>query len=244
MTGMKRNLRPAPFNAFTNKYNGKIDRITTQVTLFKAFDPSTTPQEQIPPAFETVALWDTGATKSVVTKATANDMGLIPIGLADVNHAGGHDIRNTYLINVFLPNHVGIAGVMASECPDIVGAFGAIVGMDIIASGDFSITNENGQGLVSFRFPSIRGIDYVLEANKIVYADIRMKDPCPCGKKDEHGNHVKFKDCHAKELFPSLIRCRNATEQIYANRNRTNWSGFFAGCRACRLGVRGVPLAA
>jgi len=32
------------------------------------------------------------------------------------------------VVNLILPNKVGFAGVLVSECPDVVGDFGAIVG--------------------------------------------------------------------------------------------------------------------
>ena len=38
--------------------------------------------------------------------------------------------------------------------------------MDIISLGDFSVTNVDGKTAMSFRFPSIKEVDYVLEANK------------------------------------------------------------------------------
>jgi hypothetical protein len=147
----------ANFSAFTIKYRGRSHRITTPVKLTAAFDPQR-PPDPLPSQFETVALWDTGATNSVVTQATAAALGLVPVGNASVTHAGGSSQVNTYLVNFILPNSVGVAGVMVSECPDIAGNFGAIVGMDIISSGDLAITNVDGQTWMSFRYPSIQAL--------------------------------------------------------------------------------------
>lgn len=194
---MKHNHKQ-PFHAFTIKHTGRVDRITTPVKLAKAFDPNTF-QGEIN-FFEMMALWDTGATKSVVTKATAKAIGLIPVGNTVVAHAGGSSVSNTYLINVYLPNNVGVAGVLVSECPDIAGNFGAIIGMDIIAGGDLSITNVDNQTWMTFRLPSYKAIDYVLEANKIQYAGVKRYAPCPCGSKDKNGKPISFGNCHGKGM--------------------------------------------
>lgn len=186
---------PAPvFRAFTIIYNGIADRIITQVKISQAFEPSR-PPTPLPFHCETQALWDTGATRSVITRATKDALGLVPVGATMVNHAGGSSQANTYLVNFVLPNNVGVVGVLVSECPDIAGSFGAIIGMDIITKGDISITNVHRQTWMTFRTPSIDTIDYVAEANKIKFASVGRNDPCPCGKKDSSGRRIKFKKC-------------------------------------------------
>lgn len=187
------------FYAFTIKYNGMASRITTDVMVFKAFDPANPPNPMYP-AHSTNALWDTGATKSVLTSATISALSLVPVGTTIVKHAGGSGQSNTYLVNIFLPNKVGMAGVLVSECSDIAGDFGAIIGMDIINRGDFSITNCNGETCMSFRTPSIKTIDYVVEADRPKYAGVSRNAPCPCGAKKQNGDPIKFKFCHGKNL--------------------------------------------
>jgi len=184
--------------AFTIKYKGTTDRIITEVQVFPAFDPDN-PSVPPPSPLKTSALWDTGATNSVITKATATALGLTPVGAKMVSHAGGITQSNTYLVNIMLPNQVGIPGVLVTECVDTVGQrFGVIIGMDIITKGDFVITNVNKITIMSFRFPSIQSIDYVVETNRIKYAGIGRNSACPCGKKDSTGKPVKFKNCCGK----------------------------------------------
>ena len=132
------------FHAFTIKHNGRADRIITQLHVTPAFDPAKPPSPH-PEQHETTALWDTGATRSVVTKVTVDALGLVPVGNVMVNHAGGTSQANTYMVNFFLPNKVCIAGVLVSECPSIANNAGAIIGMDIICQGDMSITNASGE---------------------------------------------------------------------------------------------------
>jgi hypothetical protein len=88
------------------------------------------------------------------------------VGVTQVAHAGGIGESKTYLVNLFLPNKVALAGVLVSECEDIVGDFGVIIGMDVITSGDFAITNTDDKTWVSFRVPSMGRIDYVEEFNR------------------------------------------------------------------------------
>jgi hypothetical protein len=184
------------FHAFTVKYTGPADRIITAVSLTAAYDPSNPPIPP-PPLHPTSALWDTGASRSCITPTVAKAIALIPTGSVRLTHAGGSELKNSYLVNVYLPNNVLIAGLIVSEFEETA-QFGVIIGMDVIARGDFSITNFNNQTWASFRFPSIQGIDYVEEANKLQFAGVGRNDPCPCGKTDANGKPVKFKKCHGR----------------------------------------------
>ncbi|HVR72523.1 MAG TPA: SEC-C metal-binding domain-containing protein [Vicinamibacteria bacterium] len=136
------------------------------------------------------ALWDTGASKSVISGALARALAVAPVGSAKINHAGGISQSPTYLLNFGLPHRVLIAGILACEFQEAPNGFNAIVGMDVICSGDFAITNVGGRSCVSFRTPSCETIDYVVEANRVRYAGVGRNDPCPCGK------GKKFKKCH------------------------------------------------
>jgi len=185
---MKQNP-PNQFHALTVKYTGRTNRIVTEIGVFPAFDPETKPPSS---QYRTTALWDTGATGSVITGATAKAMNLIAIGTTYVNHAGGSDECNVYLVNIVLPNNVMVAGVKVIEGNQILDQFGAIIGMDIIGMGDFSITNVNNITWMSFRIPSITAIDYVVEANRVTYSGTSRNAPCPCG------SGKKFKDCHSR----------------------------------------------
>lgn len=185
------------FHAFTVKHNGISQRILIPVRILPAFDPQD-PPHPLPNAYETPALWDTGATNSMITPKTAETLGLIPVGIAEINHAGGCSQVSAYLVNLILPNGVGVPGVQVSVCVAPVTDFGAIIGMDIIAGGDMSITNVAGQTWMSFRTPSIQAIDYVSEANRLKFAGTARNAPCPCGKQGSDGKAVKYKNCHGK----------------------------------------------
>jgi hypothetical protein len=77
----------------------------------------------------------------------------------------GEEDAETYLVNISLPNQVIFPGIRVTK-----GKFrGAdvLIGMDIIASGDFSVTNCDGFTTFSYRHPSIKHVDYVKEANAV-----------------------------------------------------------------------------
>jgi len=153
------------FLACTFKYNGIVKRIITDVGATPAFDPKDYEKALPYEIIDFRALWDTGATDSVITANTVQELGLVPTGSTKVNHAGGVDIVNTYLINLFLPNMIALPHVLVSECQS--SDFDVIIGMNVINEGDLSITNLNSSTWMSFRIPSIRGIDYVDEYNKL-----------------------------------------------------------------------------
>lgn len=144
----------------------------------------------------TSALWDTGATNSVITPSVIKLLGLKPIGIRKVHHAGGISEVNAYLVNIYLPNNLTVNSIKVTECSEAAGSFGVIIGMDIINLGDFAFTNVNGNSIFSFRLPSLKVIDYVKEQRNInVYKakNIEKNDLCMCG------SGKKFKDCHGKE---------------------------------------------
>ncbi len=105
-----------------------------------------------PPIFLDVkALWDTGATGCVITKKIAKKMSLKPVGKSEVRHAGGKSYENVYLISVLLPNGKGSPMVKVTECPDVEGRFDFIIGMNVIALGDFCIQNISGKSKFTFK---------------------------------------------------------------------------------------------
>lgn len=98
-------------------------------------------------------IWDTGATSSAINTTIAQDLGLKPTGQVQIHTANGTAIANTYVINFQLPNKVGIEGLNVSE-----GNLGPntemLVGMDVIAIGDFTVQNYAGQTHFSFCIPA------------------------------------------------------------------------------------------
>jgi hypothetical protein len=188
---------PPNFHALTIKSNGIADRLITDIHVFPGFDPKN-PPKPLPSSIATKALWDTGATKSVISTDVAMRLGLTPVGTTNVNHAGGLGTSSTYLVNFGLPQKVMVAGALVTEFPTLGGGFGAIVGMDVICLGDLSISNVSGRTCMSFRIPSCEIIDYVAEWNRTRFAGTPRNAPCPCGKKGPGGKVLKYKHCHGQ----------------------------------------------
>ena len=125
-----------PVSAFSLKANaGKLNVLITKVNIHI---PNTNTNVSIN------GIWDTGATGSAITAATAKRLGLLPSGVVNVQTANGSAFQNTYQIDIGLPNNVVIQGIVATEVPALSGGCDALIGMDVIGMGDFSITNYNG----------------------------------------------------------------------------------------------------
>lgn len=137
------------------------------------------------------AIWDTGATNTVITQKVVQECGLKPTGMVKVFHADGETITNTYLVNIRLPNKVEVCQIRVTE-GILTGQADVLIGMDIIGRGDFAVTNKNGKTVFSFRMPSVERIDFVEQPYKEdpvkLPSKIGRNAPCPCGsgKKYKH----------------------------------------------------------
>lgn len=152
-------------SAFTLRSNNLLRELKTPCWISKAFDPKKIGNTPIkPPIKQYTALWDTGATGTVISKRVAQELGIQPIGVRKVFTASSGNTgihTNEYMINVYLPNNVGIAFVHATE--GALNGFDVLVGMDIISKGDLAITHKNGKTTFSFQMPSTHDIDFVQE---------------------------------------------------------------------------------
>lgn len=108
------------------------------------------------------ALWDTGASGSVISKALAENLNLSPISKCRTYHAQGESIVNVYLVDIVLPNRLAIRGLKVSE--GILNGFDVLIGMDIITLGDFVLTNREDKTTFSFQIPSTHLYDFVKQA--------------------------------------------------------------------------------
>jgi hypothetical protein len=144
------------------------------------------------------ALWDTGATNSVITEGTASLLGIKPIDYVNVCHAGGVSKQPVYMVDIYLPNKVLVQNVRVTCCPDTTGNFGVIIGMNIITKGDFALTNVGGKSTFSFRMPSMETIDYVKHKRGMV--DTPFIAPKKQGRNEQCacGSGRKYKECCGK----------------------------------------------
>ena len=153
------------FQALTLKFNGRTNVLLGTVGMSQAFDPQIT-QANRPQQVNVNAIWDTGASCTVITKIVATRIGLISTGKTIVNGVNSEAEANTYFVNVYLPNGVCIYNLKIVEAERLAGA-DILLGMDIIGMGDLSVYNEDGKTVMSYRIPSIGGADFVVEAGNI-----------------------------------------------------------------------------
>ena len=180
--------------SFNRSFPGIVSVLTSAVRIQEAFDPKVSQPTE--PTKEYIAIWDTGATKTAITNKLAQECGLKPTGMCKVGTALGEKDACTYLVSVYLPNKVCIPQLRVTEV-NISGA-DVLVGMDIIANGDFAVTNHKGKTNMSFRMPSVECIDFVkqvpptIDKNGKILKKVDRNDPCPCG------SGKKYKKCHGK----------------------------------------------
>jgi len=160
--------------AFTVEFNGRAHVLITPVHIGRAFDHTKISR---PPGNVLTynGIWDTGATNTVITERVARECGLKPIGVTNVETAGGRKRSNVYLVSIGLPNTVGVSSLRVTE-GILNGNVEVLIGMDVIGGGDFAITCNDGKTVFSFRFPSKTKIDFVKEINR-QQARKRKKQP-------------------------------------------------------------------
>lgn len=176
----------------STRANGRLTVLKNQVKIAK---PPLDTEKRPKPDDETFdkhpyeAIWDTGATNTAITSKVVQECDLRPIGVAKISTAGGDHTSHRYLVDIILPNRMGVFDVEVSEVAEIRDA-DVLIGMDIIGSGDFAVTNYDGKTVFTFRYPSVGTIDFVEESPK--EPKVGRNQPCPCG------SGKKYKFCHGK----------------------------------------------
>jgi len=143
--------------AFDAEFPAVVRELVTNVELFSS------PNSQ---GIKTYAVWDTGATHSVLSPKIVNELGLIPIDssiVSGINHSQYADI---VIASIGLANGLLLPDIRFSVC-DIPGT-DVLIGMDIIMMGDFAISNGDGKTLFSFAIPSFKNkISHAKKADSI-----------------------------------------------------------------------------
>lgn len=161
---------------------GILRVISTEIRVCAAPDPQCTFQG----LQKFLAVWDTGATSSVISKNIVVAAGLKATGITLVHGVHGPGQADTYLVNIqVLPSDVRVRNVTVTV-GDLPAGTDALIGMDIITLGDFAITNKDGRTVMSFRFPSLAEIDFVKEHG-------RVKTPWDAQGRFQHGSGKRSK---------------------------------------------------
>lgn len=192
--------------AYTLTGKGLLRKLVTPLEVATVTDPTSGVPRVVHPV---KALWDTGATNTSISPAVARALGLTPIGVTKVGHGGGHDVCPAHIVDLQFPG-LTFQGVQVIEMNGLGVDEDVLVGMDVISTGDFAVTNVNGRTKMSFRHPSAQEIDYVAEANGTPPPVHRTRfvdrnDPCPCGRKGPTGNPLKYKKCCGRPVSVAAV---------------------------------------
>jgi hypothetical protein len=118
-------------------------------------------------SFTVSAVWDTGATFTAINPEIVKSRKLIFIDDAKVSGVGGGTEGKYGALAIRLPSGLFIPDkrIVACRLPPSVDM---LIGMDIIALGDFCISNTDGKTLFSFVIPSLpEHIDLADEAARL-----------------------------------------------------------------------------
>lgn len=148
--------------SFTTRFNNRTNVLFNEVGIGLPRNHDTNSEETR--GIQCKAIWDTGATASVITDAVISQLGLKPIDRTPVVTTQGTKETDVYLVNIYLPNHVVFEEIRVTH-GKLSDPFSVLIGMDIIAVGDFAITHPNGKTKMSFSIPASRDLDFVKESN-------------------------------------------------------------------------------
>ena len=132
-----------PRHAFTFEYSSRQRSIITPCNLTDPLDPSVTP-------YTGNALWDTGATFTVIDPEVSKYLNLVPTGRVVSRGIHATAIVNRYFVNIKLDDEVVIHDLKVVEA-NLEHGLDVLIGMDIIVKGEFLI--RRGKAF-SFEIPS------------------------------------------------------------------------------------------
>lgn len=138
-------------SAFTTTYKGMTNQLKNDVIL--GYHGK---------SIKVTAQWDTGATCSCISEDVVRQLFLIATGKVEIKTPSGKDERNTYLVNLSLPNEVDINDLVVVDSEIGLQNIGMLIGMDVINRGDFAVSNYNNETVFTFRLPSSKRADYVV----------------------------------------------------------------------------------
>ena len=142
--------------AFTVSYNNIVRELFLHVRVGKPGDPPDAMQ-----AF--TAIWDTGATNTVINQAVVDRLGLVDIiDVVDTESANGPGKADAYYVDLELPNGVRFDRLKVIKMKTKADV---LIGMDIIATGDCCVSHVGGRTTLTFEYPSNHCYDFVKQIN-------------------------------------------------------------------------------
>ena len=123
------------------EYDSLVNVIQTDSIIMPSID-EITKSGQLKYTQVSSMVWDTGATNTLISSQVVDALELVPLEESLVEGVGGIVKSLVYEISLYLANDIVFKNVKAL-CSDI-GDYDLVVGMDIIAQGDFVVSNNQG----------------------------------------------------------------------------------------------------
>ena len=144
---MAKFMQEKKHSAFTIRYPSFVKELYTVSKVFDYYHHLN--------FFETKkSLWDTGATTTGINIDLAHKLKLMPFRKISVQGAHGKKTVDIYLIDLEVPNNIMFKNIRATGL-ELGADVDVLVGMDIIMSGDFAISNSNGKTTFSYSTPPL-----------------------------------------------------------------------------------------
>ena len=148
-------------SAFSRHYPDLAKSLSTEVQVCKQY--SGKPEESI-----TIrAIWDTGATSTVVSLDVAARIDLVSVDKLSVYGVNSYTEVDVSIVSIILPNGIILRNKRITICklPPMVDM---LIGMDIILMGDLFICNADNRTLFSYALPPLPDkIDLVDKAEEL-----------------------------------------------------------------------------
>lgn len=134
-------------NTFVHKMSWDANRIVSPCEIdVRRYARKGISKEEI---VKVKALWDTGATVTVVSELLVQRLGLVPTDFMKVSgYDGRTQMRNVYKIDIALSDSMRFVKLNVIDAPLITTDI--LLGMDVIAQGDFMVVHEENNKVLSF----------------------------------------------------------------------------------------------
>lgn len=131
-------------------FEGRNTRITSDVSVHRVHEEL---QKPIGYGLTVSALWDTGASVSVISKETAENLKLKPLNQVSVFTGSGILQTTTYSVFLGIKSNSGAILFQKIKVNEFPGHpyFDFLIGMDVITRGKFSIDCRTGDTLFTFQ---------------------------------------------------------------------------------------------
>ena len=132
---------------YTKKHDYRADAIVTPIAVCEAI--TFAEGQNLPKIFYSQkAIWDTGATNTLISPKVVEFLNLSPYNKVLVSDNKGVTKAETYLVHVVLPTKDMVSNIEAilTDNED----YDVLIGMDIINLGEFLFSNKNGKSEFTF----------------------------------------------------------------------------------------------